>query len=173
VVVVADRHNVVLVSDSRLTALSDLKPCDVRGPELGCKAVLVRKDVLIAVAGDYRLSDQGKPWLVTEEAKTLLEKLPKDNLSKEDIDRFSAEWGRKFSSYLFTKQSHDHLPITNNPKLSLGAILVVTRIEGKPYIARVEIGTYPNGRDIFANETEGHVEESDTTATFAGSCTIS
>jgi hypothetical protein len=65
------------------------------------------------------------------------------------------------------------LPITNNPKLSLGAILVVTRIEGKPYIARVEIGTYPNGRDIFANETEGHVEESDTTATFAGSCTIS
>lgn len=171
-VAVMDLHNIVMVADSKLTNVNSLNPCNAKKLDPACKAVLARKDVVVAVAGLYKTFDQGRPWVVTDEATKLTMSLPNE-LTKEDIDKFSQSWGKQFSDFLFKKQSHDRQPI-GSPGAVLGEILVATRIKGDPYIAKVQIELAPNGKDIYARETEGSGPDmesiEDSRVTFAGSC---
>jgi hypothetical protein len=135
-IVAASSHNMAFVIDSRLTALSDVgttRSCTARR-EPGCKAVLVRKDVLVGVTGLYNDPINGVNWIARDETRKLLLALPKV-LEQKDLDDFATAWLRSVANHFYRNSKSKFL----SEDREVSTLLVATRIHGIPYVVTAPI----------------------------------
>lgn len=158
-IALATESNVALIVDSKLTLIGGLQPCAASHAP-GCKAVLVRKDVLLAVTGIYDDRMNGVYWKVSDETQKLLRELP-NKLEKSDLDVFGNRWFEAFVRHYASRIS------SFETGRELSTLLIATRVHGVPYLVKTTI-TLENGR---LKETEDELFISSTPSLFyAGSC---
>jgi hypothetical protein len=163
-IVAASATNMAFVIDSRLTRMTDIgttRSCTAR-IEPACKAVLVRKDLIVGVTGIYDDPIHGVDWSATDETRKLILALPAV-LEAKDLDNFAAAW---MSSVAFHFDINDKFPAEDR---YVSTLLVATRIHGKPYVLQVPIDFHHDrGFDVTAGKlliTGAYPELS-----YAGSC---
>jgi hypothetical protein len=126
-IALATDENVALIVDSRLTRIGSTQSCVENHPE-GCKSILVRPDILLAVTGIFNDPVRGVDWRVGDETKRLLSRLP-EHLEASDLDRFLLDW---FSVLI------SHYAEKGTAQLEKGrdvsTLLIATRIHEIPYI---------------------------------------
>ncbi len=133
-IVAASSRNMAFVIDSRLTRMTDIgtkRSCTAR-IEPACKVVLMRKDLIVGVTGLYDDPINGVDWSATEETRKLILGLPKV-LEAKDLDNFAAAW---MNTVAFHFDVNGKRPSGDS---YVSALLVATRIHGKPYVLQVPI----------------------------------
>lgn len=136
-IVLATKTDVAVAVDSKLTRFGTQPSCE-QNNRPGCKAVLVRKDVLLVVTGLFNDSDGLNDWVVSQETEKLLTKLPK-TVTMDAMSQFSEEWFTVLNwHYRGMKPPHP-----NNTVIS--TLLVISRINGVPYIYRFDVHAGPAG----------------------------
>lgn len=160
-IVLANNDDMALIVDSRLTRTGSTKSCVEDHPQ-GCKAVLVRKDILLAVTGVYNDPVAGTNWKVADETKQLLLKLPKA-LEKSDLDKFLADWFPVLVTH-FRQKSNLGL----NKGVEVSTVIVATKIHKVPYIYRAVISL--NRAGYFATQGEFLLVDDSAQLFYAGSC---
>jgi hypothetical protein len=124
-IALATNENVALIVDSRLTLVGSTQSCIESHPE-ACKAVLVRKDVLLAITGIFNDPVKGIDWRVGDETKRLLLKLPKQ-VEVSDLNAFMMAWFNILVAH-FDKKSNLGL----DRQREVSTLLIATRIHGSP-----------------------------------------
>jgi hypothetical protein len=160
-IALATNENMALIVDSRLTRAGSMQSCTERHPE-GCKAILVRKDILLAVTGIFNDPVGGINWKVGDETKRLLLKLPKQ-LETKDLDTFLVAWFDVLVAHFDKKVN---LGLDKGREVS--TLLIATRIHGVPYIYKASI--YLNTEGLFRYEGRYLIVDEYPQLFYAGSC---
>jgi hypothetical protein len=163
-IVAASATNMAFVIDSRLTPMADIgtaKSCTVRTLP-GCKAVLVRKDLIVGVTGLYNDPVNGVDWKATEETRKLILTLP-EVLEAKDLDDFAGAW---MNSIAYHFDINAKYPVEDR---YVSTLLIATRIHGKPYVLQVPID-FHRGRGFGVTATKLLFLNPYPQLSYAGSC---
>ncbi len=160
-IALATKSDVAIIVDSRLTRVGSTQSCIEDHPE-GCKAVLVRKDILLAVTGVFNDPVNGVDWKVSDETKKLLLKLP-ETLERSDLDDFMKAWFRVLVAHYRQKTT-----LGLDPDREVSTLLIATRIHGVPLIYKDTI--FINGEHWFQAMARSLSVEDYPELLYAGSC---
>jgi hypothetical protein len=138
-IAIATKDDVVLVVDSRLTLASSItNSCTAPKIPDGCKASLVRKDVLVAVTGVYNDPKDGVNWKVADATNALIRELP-PIITREDVRTFEEKWFRSLIYHYEGAQNRLPSNVKFPTGVSISTILFVTRIDNVPFVRKITI----------------------------------
>jgi hypothetical protein len=165
-IALVNKDNIALIVDSQLTRMGSVDSCSAEYHGTGCKAVLVRNDVLLAITGIFNDPINGVDWKVSSETNRLLASLPQ-SIQVSDLNLFADSWFHILVSH-FRAKPEMQLPRDRE----VSTLLIATRINGVPYIGDVVIRLDSNGRFTGYSDAIQMVSSSDTTPllSYAGSC---
>jgi hypothetical protein len=124
-IVLATTENMAFIVDSKLTKTSSSDSSCVQSNPLGCKGVLARKDLLIAVTGVYDDPINGSHWLVGDETQELVKSLPA-TLEERNLDALATAWFNTLANHYREKGAN------LAPNGGRSTLLIATRIHGAP-----------------------------------------
>jgi hypothetical protein len=160
-IALATQDNMAVIVDSKLTRLGSNNSC-VEKNAPGCKAILVRKDVMLIVTGIFNDPTNGSDWKVGDETKKLLSYLP-PKITMASMDDFNTKWFTVLTGHYRRKQN-----LSLNPGATVSTLLVITRIDGLPYVYKENIWFNADGR--FQEEGTFLRVSRFPTLMYAGSC---
>lgn len=164
-IALGNNDNIALIVDSQLTRMGSVDSCSAENHGPGCKAVLVRDDVLLAITGIFNDPVNGVDWKVSSETNRLLANLPQ-TIQVSDLDLFATRWFRVLVSHFRAKPE---MQLPHDREVS--TLLIATRINGVPYIDKVVISLDSDGK-FKGHSANAQVSSSDTIPVlfYAGSC---
>jgi hypothetical protein len=146
-IAIVTRQDMAVIVDSKLTRLSQSdQACKVAGKQ-GCKAVLIRKDVLLVVTGVFNDPVNGRDWEVTAETKKLLTDLPTP-MTLDAIKDFTQKWFWVLVNHYRGKPS-----LNLDSGRAVSTLMIGTRIGGEPFLAKIEIRLNSEGKFQFVGWT--------------------